>query len=181
MNDPMVTKAWTPDFPGVSDVDNCADWDPGFPMDNKAIRDKDEKYWDDYRGTPKVFISLEAGQKLWGNRFGKLTAIRFADSGQKEDVVRKDIEAQLKLADIGLVVQDFQGQASAAAKGSVDFGGLFIGLSLFLIAAALVFAALLFLFMIERRAPAGRPAHGTGLDDEAGAPHPAAGSRESSR
>lgn len=153
MTDPMVTKAWTPDFPGVSDVDNCADWDPGFPMDNKAIRDKDEKYWDDYRGTPKVFISLEAGQKLWGNRFGKLTALRFADSGQKEDTVRQEIEGQLKLTDIGLVVQDLQGQASAAAKGSVDFGGLFIGLSLFLIAAALVFAALLFLFMIERRAP----------------------------
>lgn len=153
MTDPMVTKAWTPDFPGVSDVDNCADWDPGFPMDNKAIRDKDEKYWDDYRGTPKVFISLEAGQKLWGNRFGKLTAIRFADKGQQEAALRTEITSKLKLADIGLVVQDFQGQASAAAKGSVDFGGLFIGLSLFLIAAALVFAALLFLFMIERRAP----------------------------
>jgi len=153
MTDPMVTKAWTPDFPGVSDVDNCADWDPGFPMDNKAIRDKDEKYWDDYRGTPKVFISLEAGQKLWGNRFGKLTALRFADSGQQEAALRTEITSKLKLADIGLVVQDFQGQASAAAKGSVDFGGLFIGLSLFLIAAALVFAALLFLFMIERRAP----------------------------
>jgi len=153
MTDPMVTKAWTPDFPGVSDVDNCADWDPGFPMDNKAIRDKDEKYWDDYRGTPKVFISLEAGQSLWGNRFGKLTALRFADSGQQEAALRTEITSKLKLADIGLVVQDFQGQASAAAKGSVDFGGLFIGLSLFLIAAALVFAALLFLFMIERRAP----------------------------
>ncbi len=153
MTDPMVTKAWTPDFPGVSDVDNCADWDPGFPMDNKAIRDKDEKYWDDYRGTPKVFISLEAGQSLWGNRFGKLTALRFADSGQQDAALRTEITSKLKLGDIGLVVQDFQGQASAAAKGSVDFGGLFIGLSLFLIAAALVFAALLFLFMIERRAP----------------------------
>ena len=48
--------------------------------------------------------------------------------------------------------RDFRAEATAAAKGSVDFGGLFIGLSLFLIAAALVFSALLFLFTLEKRA-----------------------------
>ena len=153
MNDPRVTKAWTPDFPGVSDVDNCRDWDPGIPMDTKAIRDKDEKYWDDYKGTPKVFIPLEAGQKLWSNRFGNFTAIRFADTGQSEEQLRKQLVSQLSLADIGLMPRDFKSEAAAAAKGSVDFGGLFIGLSLFLIAAALIFAALLFLFTLERRAP----------------------------
>lgn len=153
MNDPRVTKAWTPDFPGVSDVDNCRDWDPGIPMDTKAIRDKDEKYWDDYKGTPKVFIPLEAGQKLWSNRFGNYTAIRFADTGQSEEQLRKQLVSQLSLADIGLVPRDFKSEAAAAAKGSVDFGGLFIGLSMFLIAAALIFAALLFLFTLERRAP----------------------------
>ena len=152
MTDPEVTRAWTPDFPGVSDVDNCRDWEPGIPMDMKAIRDKDEKYWDDYKGTPKGFISLAAGQKLWSNRFGQLTAIRFADSGQDESVLRKDLLSTLRLSDIGLVPRHFKKDADAAAKGSVDFGGLFIGLSLFLITAALVFAALLFLFTLERRA-----------------------------
>ena len=153
MSDPRVTKAWTPDFPGVSDVDNCRDWNPGIPMDTKAIRDKDEKYWDDYKGTPKVFIPLEAGQKLWSNRFGSYTAIRIADTGQSEEQIRKQLVSQLSLADIGLVPRDFKSEAAAAAKGSVDFGGLFIGLSMFLIAAALIFAALLFLFTLERRAP----------------------------
>lgn len=152
MTDPEVTKAWTPEFPGVSDVDNCRDWEPGIPMDMKAIRDKDEKYWDDYKGTPKGFISLAAGQKLWKNRFGAHTAIRFPDSGQDEAALKKEIVSKLQLSDIGLVVRDFKADADAAAKGSVDFGGLFIGLSLFLIAAALVFAALLFLFTLERRA-----------------------------
>jgi putative ABC transport system permease protein len=151
MTDPEVTKAWTPEFPGVSDVDNCRDWEPGIPMDMKAIRDQDEKYWDDYKGTPKGFISLAEGQKLWSNRFGNLTAIRFPDSGQDEAALRKEILSQLMLADIGLVPRDFKKDADAAAKGSVDFGGLFIGLSMFLIAAALVFAALLFLFTLERR------------------------------
>lgn len=151
MNDPNVTRAWTPDFPGVSDVDNCRDWDPGIPMDTKKIRDKDEKYWDDYKGTPKGFISLEDGKKLWANRFGNLTSIRFADSGQEEATLKDDIANGLSLADIGLTPTNFKGQAAAAAKGSVDFGGLFIGLSMFLIAAALIFAALLFLFTLERR------------------------------
>lgn len=152
MTDPEVTKTWTPEFPGVSDVDNCRDWEPGIPMDMKAIRDKDEKYWDDYKGTPKGFISLAEGQKLWSNRFGNLTAIRFADTGQDEAALRTELLANLQLADIGLVPRDFKKDADAAAKGSVDFGGLFIGLSMFLIAAALVFAALLFLFTLERRA-----------------------------
>lgn len=152
MTDPEVTRAWTPEFPGVSDVDNCRDWEPGIPMDMKAIRDKDEKYWDDYKGTPKGFISLAEGQKLWGNRFGNLTAIRFADTGQDEAALRQELLSTLRLADIGLVPRAFKKDADAAAKGSVDFGGLFIGLSLFLIAAALVFAALLFLFTLERRA-----------------------------
>lgn len=152
MTDPEVTKAWTPEFPGVSDVDNCRDWEPGIPMDMKAIRDKDEKYWDDYKGTPKGFISLAAGQKLWNNRFGAHTAIRFPDSGQDEATLKHEIVSKLQLSDIGLVVRDFKADADAAAKGSVDFGGLFIGLSMFLIAAALVFAALLFLFTLERRA-----------------------------
>ncbi|MBL9185294.1 MAG: ABC transporter permease [Verrucomicrobiaceae bacterium] len=152
MTDPEVTKAWTPEFPGVSDVDNCRDWEPGIPMDMKAIRDKDEKYWDDHKGTPKGFISLAAGQKLWNNRFGAHTAIRFPDSGQDEAALKQEIVSKLQLSDIGLVARDFKADADAAAKGSVDFGGLFIGLSLFLIAAALVFAALLFLFTLERRA-----------------------------
>lgn len=152
MTDPEVNRAWTPEFPGVSDVDNCRDWDPGIPMDTKAIRDKDEKYWDDYKGTPKAFINLEAGQGLWENRFGSLTSLRLPDSGQDEAALRRELLAPLKLADVGLVARDFKTEAGAAAKGSVDFGGLFIGLSMFLIAAALVFAALLFLFTLERRA-----------------------------
>jgi ABC-type antimicrobial peptide transport system permease subunit len=152
MKDPEVTRAWTPEFPGVSDVDNCRDWEPGIPMDMKAIRDKDEKYWDDYKGTPKGFISLAAGQKLWSNRFGDLTAVRFPDKGEDEAKLKAELLSSLNLSDIGLTPRQFKKDADAAAKGSVDFGGLFIGLSMFLIAAALVFAALLFLFTLERRA-----------------------------
>lgn len=152
MADSRVSRSWTPEFPGVSDVDNCRDWEPGIPMDMKAIRDQDEKYWDDYKGTPKVFISLAAGQNLWSNRFGSYTAIRFADTGKSEEQIRAEMVHELSLADIGLTARDFKTEATAAARGSVDFGGLFIGLSMFLIAAALIFASLLFVFTLERRA-----------------------------
>ena len=152
MDHPQVTKAWTPDFPGVSDVDNCRDWEPGIPMDMKAIRDKDEEYWDEFKGTPKGFITLTAGQKIWANRFGELSAIRLPDEGQTPEAKANALVLRLRLADIGLVPQDFKHDAMSASKGSVDFGGLFVGLSMFLIAAALVFAALLFLFTLERRA-----------------------------
>ena len=152
MNDPRVTESWTPKFPGVSESPNCRDWKPGIPMDTGKIRDQDEKYWDDYKGTPKLFIPLALGQKIWTNRFGNLTGIRFPAEGMDQAAIEKKIVDQLKLSDIGLRVRDLQSEGQAAAKGTVDFGGLFAGLSMFLIAAALVFSALLFLFTLEKRA-----------------------------
>lgn len=153
MSQPALNKSWTPNFPGVSDVDNCRDWQPGIPVKLDAIRDKDEKYWDDFHGTPKAFIPLEVGKELWGNRFGNLTSIRFANSGEDEKTLRSELVNLLQLSDVGLVVRDFKSEAAAAAKGSVDFGGLFVGLSMFLIASALIFSALLFLFTLEKRVP----------------------------
>ncbi len=54
-----IDKTLTPDFPGIADADNMADWDPPFPVDLNLIRTKDEDYWDKYRGTPKAFVSEE--------------------------------------------------------------------------------------------------------------------------
>lgn len=151
MDDSIVNKSWTPDFPGVSEAKNCRDWKPGIPMKLDTIRDKDEAYWNQYKATPKVFIPLAAGQHLWGNRFGNLTAIRFPDRGEDVNKLSEQLVNNLSFADIGLTVRDFKAEASAASKGSVDFGGLFIGLSLFIISAALVFSILLFLFTLEKR------------------------------
>ena len=35
----------------------------------EKIRDKDEVYWNLYRGTPKAFISLQTASRLWKNRY----------------------------------------------------------------------------------------------------------------
>ena len=70
-------RAISPVFPGIADSPSLSDWDPPFPVDLKRVRKQDEDYWDKYRTTPKVFIHLADGQKLWGSRFGNLTAMRF--------------------------------------------------------------------------------------------------------
>jgi putative ABC transport system permease protein len=77
MSGPTGDRTLMPDFPGMTDSENCRDWDTGFPINLDAIRDKDEQYWDEFKGVPKAFVTLAAGQKMWANRFGDATAIRF--------------------------------------------------------------------------------------------------------
>ena len=145
-----------PPFPGVHDAENSRDWKPGIPIDLKKIRDKDEDYWDNHRGTPKLFVTLEAGQRMWGNRFGDLTALRYPvpramDAGDLRTQVEAAIREQLDPASVGLFFRPVREQALTASAGTTDFGWLFLGLSLFLIAAALMLTGLLFVFGIEQR------------------------------
>ncbi|MBI3850969.1 MAG: FtsX-like permease family protein [Verrucomicrobia bacterium] len=77
MERPWADRTLMPDFPGIEKAESTHDWDAGFPLVHK-IRPRDEDYWKQYRGTPKAFVTLAAGQKMWGNRFGNLTAIRFS-------------------------------------------------------------------------------------------------------
>ena len=74
----------TPDLPGVTDQTSIGDWDPPFPFDAKRVRKKDEAYWDEYRATPKAFVSLATGRRLWASRFGQSTAIRLATDPQSD-------------------------------------------------------------------------------------------------
>ena len=165
MNAPQLDPGLMPDFPGMTEADNCRDWDTGLPIQTDAIRDKDEEYWDQYRGTPKAFITLTAGQKLWANRFGNLTAIRLQLPNLASDPAttlrlllgrRATLEATLSRAldpaDFGLSLQPVREQALAASAGAQDFGQLFLGFSFFLIAAALLLMSVLFQFAMEQRA-----------------------------
>lgn len=146
---PLVKDdSWMPAFPGLADADNCRDWKPGIPIDTGSIRPKDEDYWKNYRGTPKAFVTLAAGQKLWANRFGNLTSIRFpagTDAGA-------ELRAKLDPAALGLFFAPVREPALSAGRESMDFGQLFLGFSFFLIAAALVLTAMLFVFNLEQRA-----------------------------
>ena len=144
-----------PEFPGVAKAESTSEWDAGFPLVHK-IRDQDEKYWKEHRGTPKAFVTLAAGQAMWGNRFGNLTAIRFpVPPGQDARTFSANLETTLLRnidpASLGLRFEPVRAQALAASSQSQDFGGLFLGFSFFLILAALILMALLFQFGLEQR------------------------------
>ena len=154
----------TPEYPGISDAKTMADWDPPFPVDLKRVRSKDEDYWDEYRATPKAFVSLATGQRLWSSRFGNLTSIRLSPAGsaaaapaaadlqRAAALLEKGLLARLTPEQLGLVFQPVKEQGLRASGGATDFGGLFFGFSLFLIVSAAMLVALLFRLGVEQRA-----------------------------
>ncbi|MDB4509938.1 ABC transporter permease, partial [Akkermansiaceae bacterium] len=153
MEGPAADQRWMPDFPGVADVESARDWEPGLPLDLTRIRDKDDEYWENFKGTPKAFVSYEAGEKLWGNRWGKVSGMRIP--GGKVDDVSRSARGVLDPSLAGMQVMDFAGQAREAAKSPVDFAGLFLAMSFFLIIAAIALVAMLFRFNVEQRAEEG--------------------------
>lgn len=144
-------RRWMPDFPGVADAENAVDWDPGVPMDMTRIRDRDEAYWDAHRGTPKVFLPLEAGRRLFGNRWGEFTALRVAGGAGVRERVAAQVLAALDPAVAGLVLRDLRAGGEAAAASPVDFVGMLLGMSFFLMVAAVALTAMLFRFHLEQR------------------------------
>lgn len=143
----------TPEFPGIHAAGSMHAWDPPFPMNLNLIRPQDEAYWERYRATPKAFIALATGQKLWGSRFGNLTSIRIAGNAEMNQTKLRDgLLARIKPEETGFVFQPVKKQGLAAAEGTTDFGMLFIGFSWFLIVAAALLVGLLFRLGVEQRA-----------------------------
>ena len=153
MKGPAADQRWMPDFPGVADVESAREWEPGLPLDLTRIRDKDDEYWEKFKGTPKAFVSSETGEKLWSNRWGKVTGVRIPGGTVAE--VSSKVRAVLEPSLAGMQVLDFSGEAMAAAKSPVDFGMLFLSMSFFLILAAVALVAMLFRFNVEQRTEEG--------------------------
>lgn len=141
---------FTPDVPGMTDADSIADWDPPFsPFYATRIRDRDEDYWDEHKATPKAFVSLATGQKLWGSRFGNVTALRMAP----QDATLEGLAATFEPppSQLGLAFQPIRQQGLDASAGTTAFEGLFLGFSFFIIAAALMLVVLLFRLGVQQR------------------------------
>jgi putative ABC transport system permease protein len=141
---------WTPRFPGLSDAESCGEWDTGIPIIHK-VRDLDEDYWEKYRGTPKGFVSLRAGQEMWGNRWGSLTGIRINRNNISLEEVRMRLRKNLKAEDAGLVLRGLRSDVQKSVESPVDFGQLFMGFSFFVIVAALAITGMMFSFSLEQR------------------------------
>jgi putative ABC transport system permease protein len=141
-----------PAIRGLSDTANCRDWDPGIPIDLRGIRDQDETYWRDYGPLPKLYLARTAAERLWSNRFGVYTALRFPHAAGDAAAVADTLRRAVRARDMGFVIQPAKAAGLAASREAVDFGQLFAGLSFFLIAAAVLLAALLFAFNVQQRA-----------------------------
>ena len=147
---PELNNSWMPDFPGLSDQANCRDWKPGFAFDATKMRDQDQAYWEKYRGTPKAFLNLQVGEELWGNRWGKITSMRWPAEANRQEIV-DDLNHHLSPEQLGFQLLPLRKLAIDATNAPVDFGELFLCFSIFLIVAAAGLTGLLFTFSLDER------------------------------
>ncbi len=147
----LINSSLMPLFPGLADAGSCHDWETGVPISLDRIRDKDEKYWNDFKGTPKALISMNAGLSLWGNKFGSYTSIRFDKGKITREKLARAILKSINPQDIGLSFIPVYSQGLNAANNSVDFGSLFLSLSFFVIAAAILLTVLMYSLNTESR------------------------------
>lgn len=153
ISDGLADPQLMPNFPGLADSEHCSDWEPDIPIDLDKIREKDEAYWDQYRGTPKAFISLQAAQDKWTNRFGNLTALRYPADNITLDQVRDKVLHNIDPETLGLFFQPVRQQALAAGSQGMNFGWLFLGFSFFILVSALILVSLLFNLAVKYRTP----------------------------
>ncbi len=148
-NDPDLT----PEVPGVTDAESIDNWDLPFETAGK-LRPADDTYWENYRTTPKAFVSLKTGQKLWSSRFGNVTSFRIpfdpSDKGLEDRLLHSITDT--KGASSFELVQ-LKKNALAASSGSTPFDILFLALSMFVIGSGLILVSLLFRLALQSRAP----------------------------
>ncbi len=131
------------DFPGLSNVENCTDWNSDLPIDMTLITQEDEDYWDLYRNTPKAIISYQAIADDWSNSYGNATAIR---------TKAKDIDLQsLNYEMFGIQLIHPKEAGLYAARNGVDFSSLFLALGFFIILSAMLLMLVPLSEMIEQR------------------------------
>ncbi|GHV08356.1 hypothetical protein FACS1894160_2520 [Bacteroidia bacterium] len=123
-------KTLSADFPGLSNVEKCTDWDSDLPINMDLITKEDEDYWELYKTAPKAIIPYTAISKKWGNVYGNATAIRISDFDH-------DLSG-LNPAMFGVQIIHPQEEALAAARNGVDFSSLFLSLGFFIILSAIL-------------------------------------------
>lgn len=152
-NDPDLT----PTVPGITDAETIDSRDLPFDQ-TRTTKPIDDEYWSLHRTTPSAYVSLTAGRNLWGSRFGHATSYRvpIADPAGK---IRKPAEIKQQLVQalessgepVGFQQIAIKRQGLEASSGSTPFDGLFLALSMFIIAAALMLVGLLFRLGVEQR------------------------------
>jgi len=126
----LEDKTLSADFPGLSDVERCTDWDSDLPINMDLITDEDEKYWELYRSTPKAIIAYSTVASDWGNAYGNATALRVNNPNPDLSALHAEM--------FGIQVIHPRESGLYAAKNGVDFSSLFLALGFFIIVSAML-------------------------------------------
>lgn len=142
VDDSAFTAALTAAIPGLTDADNCTEWDAGLPVDFERVRKTDELYWQNHGPKPRLYLHLDEARQLFGR--DDATAIVFPAGTTEADVMAR-LTAAIRAASPGLQCFSPRERALANAANGVDFKELFLGLS-----GAVMLAALLLLVILTR-------------------------------
>ncbi|HEY1191604.1 MAG TPA: ABC transporter permease, partial [Gemmata sp.] len=164
---PARDKDLTPEIKGVTDDRaKLFEWDrppvlPGAEI-KRRVPEKPKPhprgtFFSENKAVPMAYLNLATARKLFGSRYGTDTSVRVAPApGESLEKLNERLQGELPRhldpAASGLVFDPIRSRLLTASKGGTDFGGLFLGFSLFLIAAALMLVGLLFRLSLDRRA-----------------------------
>jgi ABC-type antimicrobial peptide transport system permease subunit len=163
---PANDRYLTPEIRGVTDDRPGAglfSWDrpPMLPKEKIKARVPDDspraRFWNNNKATPMAYVNLATAKRFFAGRYGTITSIRVApgageNAEQTAERLGPAVLKHLDPAASGLVFDPIRERLLTASRGGTDFGGLFLGFSCFLIAAALMLVGLLFRLALDRRA-----------------------------
>jgi putative ABC transport system permease protein len=127
-------SALSANFPGLSGVERCTDWDSDLPINMDLITDEDEKYWEQFRTTPKAIIPYEAIANDWSNEYGSATALRVSKNSFDGNINLGGLTPEM----FGIKLIHPREAGIHAAENGVDFSSLFLSLGFFIIISAIL-------------------------------------------
>ena len=151
-----------PHVEGLTESLDVRSWNPPFPVDQRRIEDRDEAYWDAHGAAPRMLVSPATARDIWsqalsptsgggGERY--ITGLLMKTSSEESvQTLATRLAADLQPEVMGVAVRNVRDEALAAARGSSDYTGLFVGLGAFLVVASALLVALLGRLNVERRA-----------------------------
>jgi len=137
-----------PTVKGITDQNSMTDWKAPFDVNYKYITPQDDIYWENHRTTPKLYFSPEFAKENLNSRFGLITSLRIPIT-KEHSLSPSDIEAAFLKEwhagkdRLGLTFMPLRAQSLQVSSGTTPFDVLFLLLSMFIIAAALLLVWLL--------------------------------------
>jgi ABC-type lipoprotein release transport system permease subunit len=109
-----------PPIEGITDEESCSSWDPGFDIDLDSIRESDLGYWEEFKTTPKVFITLGDAREMWSTPWGDTTSLWIKDP---ENSVLGD-EIPISVLEISII--PVRENALSSSRALSIFPGMFM-------------------------------------------------------